>query len=376
MPTRPRLASPVAGLLALALAACAAEAPLPARPPGAAGTTVPADTNLPPEAFYILPEAAGWDTAALDAFIAYTESQNSTGLIILDRGRIIAERYWPAPHSAAEFSKNFVHGTASNGALIEDVASLQKSIAALLMGIAADKGLVNPDRPVSDYIGPGWSRAGADNEAVITVRHLMEMNSGLTAGLDYEAPAGTRFFYNTPAYAHLLAVLEAVAGQPLPALTEDWLAAPLGLKDTAWRPRPESFGAVGNPLALTATPRDLSRIGQMVLEGGLAPDGRRVISEAQLRAILTPTGTNPAYGRLWWLNGGEWSAGPDAGATRREGPFIPAAPDDLATALGALNRQLFVVPSRGLVIVRTGSAARDADFTQEMWRRLAPALPD
>lgn len=374
MPTRPRLAGPATALLALLLAACAAEAPLPPRAPETA-VAVPAVTNLPPEAFYILPEAAGWDPAALDAFIAYAEAQNSTGLIVIDRGRIIAERYWPAPESAAGFSENFVHGTAANGALIEDVASLQKSIAALLAGIAADKGLLNPDRPVSDYIGAGWSRAGADSEATVTVRHLMEMTSGLTETLEYDTAAGTRFFYNTPAYANLLAVLEAAAGQSLPALTEDWLTAPLGLGDTAWRPRPASFGAVGNPLAFTTTPRDLSRIGQMVLEGGLAADGRRVISEAQLRIILAPTETNPAYGRLWWLNGGTWSAGSDAGATRRDGPFIPAAPDDLAAALGALNRQLFVVPSRGLVIVRTGSAATDADFTQEMWRRLAPALP-
>lgn len=375
MPRPPRRAGLIAPALALFLSACAGEAPLPS-PARAAPPAVPADTNLPPEAMYILPEAAGWDTAALAELIAYAETQNSTGLIILDRGRIIAERYWPAPEQPALFAENFVHGMAPDGALIEDVASLQKSVAALLAGIATDKGLLDPDRPVRDYLGPGWSNSAEDEEAPIKVRHLLEMNSGLTETLEFEAPAGTRFFYNTPAYAKLLAVLEAATGRALPALTEDWLSAPLGMKETGWRPRPASFGAVGNPLAFTTTPRDLSRLGQMVFDGGLGPDGRRIVSEARLREMLTPSATNPAYGQLWWLNGGAWSAGSDAAATRREGAFIPAAPDDLIAGLGALNRQLFIIPSRGIVIVRTGSAAEDADFTQEMWRHLAPAMPD
>jgi CubicO group peptidase (beta-lactamase class C family) len=354
------------------LAACSAAPPVPATP-SRTSPPAPVESNLPAEGIYVLPEAIGWNAAALDDFIAYAASQNSTGLIILDHDRIIVERYWPAPEGDAMFAL-FVHGTSPDGALLEDVASMQKSIIALLAGIAIDKGLLDISRPVTDYIGPGWTNAAPEAEAEITVRQLFEMNSGLTAKLEIEAPAGTKFYYNTPAYAKLQAVLEAAAGAPVDALTRDWLTGPLGLTDTGWLPRPAAFGNVGNPMAYVTTPRDLSRIGQMVLDGGLAPDRQRVIPEAQLSAMFTPTETNPAYGRLWWLNGGAWSIAADS--VRREGAFIPDAPADLIAGLGALNRQLFIVPSRGLVVVRMGAATPDTDFTQQVWARLAPAMPE
>ena len=360
-------------LLSSALFAACSAAPPVGPTPVSAAPSAPANTNLPAEGIYMLPEAAGWNAGMLDDFITYIAAQNSTGLVILDHDRVIVERYWPASEGDAVFAL-FVHGTSDDGALLEDVASMQKSIIALLSGIAIDKGLLDIARPVTTYIGPGWTKAGPEAETAITVRHLLEMNSGLTANLDFEAPAGTAFYYNTPAYAKLQAVLETATGKPLDTLTRDWLTGPLGLKDTSWRPRPAAFGNVGNPVAFVTTPRDLSRIGQMVLDGGLAPDRTRVIPEAQLAALFAPTDTNPAYGRLWWLNGGAWSIASDS--VRREGAFIPAAPDDLIAGLGALDRQVFIVPSRGLVVVRTGAAPPDTDFFQQVWARLAPAMPE
>jgi hypothetical protein len=43
-------------------------------------------------------------------------------------------------------------------------------------------------------------------------------------------------------------------------------------------------------------------------------------------------------------------------------------------ALGLLDRRLYVVPSLKLIVVRTGAAARDADFDQQLWLRLLPAI--
>jgi hypothetical protein len=100
-----------------------------------------------------------------------------------------------------------------------------------------------------------------------------------------------------------------------------------------------------------------------------------VISKAQLDALFTPTKTNPSYGRLWWLNGGSYTLAPGANARRIPGQLIPAAPKDLVAAQGAQDRKLFVVPSRQLVVVRTGQAAPDRDFNQELWLRLMKAAP-
>ena len=80
------------------------------------------------------------------------------------------------------------------------------------------------------------------------------------------------------------------------------------------------------------------------------------------------------YGRLWWVNGGGYFYTPERKASRREGSFIPAAPGDMVAALGALDRALFIVPSRKLIVVRTGQAA-ERDFNQQLWLRLTKAAP-
>ena len=129
---------------------------------------------------------------------------------------------------------------------------------------------------------------------------------------------------------------------------------------------------VGNPTGLVTSPRDTARFGQMVLDGGKAPDGRRIVSEASLKAMFTRSATNPAYGRVWWLNGSAYTIKPLA--TRLDGPLIPAAPADLVAALGALDRKLYVVPSRKLVVVRMGQAAPDKAFDQQLWLRLSQAI--
>jgi CubicO group peptidase (beta-lactamase class C family) len=86
-----------------------------------------------------------------------------------------------------------------------------------------------------------------------------------------------------------------------------------------------------------------------------------VSSEAQLHALFTRSATNPAYGRLWWLNGSDYTMRALAG--RSPGQLIPAAPADLVGALGAFDRRLYVVPSRKLVVVRTGAATNDPAST-------------
>ena len=49
-------------------------------------------------------------------------------------------------------------------------------------------------------------------------------------------------------------------------------------------------------------------------------------------------------------------------------------PENVLAALGALDRKLYVAPSRKLVVVRMGQAAPDKDFDQQLWLRLAKAL--
>jgi CubicO group peptidase (beta-lactamase class C family) len=320
------------------------------------------------------PARAGWNATALTEAAEYARAQKSTGFLVIDANRIVAEANWPLDAAAATFRANFVHGTSKDGALLEDIASGQKSFIAVLAGIAIDKGLLDISKPVTAYVGPGWSKASREQEAAITVRNLLEMNSGLKEDFSFEAAPDARFFYNTPVYATLKPVLEAASKQTLDGITRLWLTEPAGMSDTAWRKRPgAAFAAAGNPTGLVTSPRDMAKLGQLVLDGGKSATGKQVISKAQLDAIFRRTATNPAYGRLWWLNGSSYTLRP--AGRRAETPLIPAAPADTVAALGAQDRKIYVVPSRKWIVVRTGLAAPDSDFDNQLWTRLMKAAP-
>jgi CubicO group peptidase (beta-lactamase class C family) len=341
---------------AVAIASCAT-------PEGVAPTGAAAQTKI---------VSAGWNTDALADVVSYVQSQKTTGFLIVHDKRVIAEHNWPLGEDAATFKANFTHGTALDGALLEDVASQQKSFIAILVGVAVDKRLLDISKPVSAYAGAGWSKAALEQEAKITVRNLLEMNSGLRDNLTFETAPGTKFFYNTPAYAILKRVLEGASKRTLDDLTRALLTEPSGMKDTSWRKRPAIFADVGNPTGLVTAPRDMARMGQLILDNGKATDGKRVISKAQLDEMFKPTATNPAYGRLWWLNGQNGVVSASGGTT---GELIPSAPDDLVAAQGAQDRKLYVVPSSKLIVVRTGQATPDRDFNQQLWLRLNTAMP-
>jgi CubicO group peptidase (beta-lactamase class C family) len=318
------------------------------------------------------PLLAGAQPAAMQGVLDYVQNQKTTGFLVIQNRKTIVEKNWPLPADAGVFRNNFTYGPASDGALLEDVASQQKSFVSMLLATAVDKGMLDVTKPVTAYIGAGWSKATPEQEGRIRVIDVMTMSSGLLENFTYAAPAGTTFLYNTPVYAVTKRVVAAAAKQPLETITHDWLTGPAGMKDTSWRKRPAAFADVGNPTGLVTTPRDTARFGQIVLDGGKAADGTRIVSEAGLKLMFDRSATNPAYGRFWWLNGSPFTIKPLA--TRINGPLIPAAPADLVAALGAMDRKLYVAPSLKLVAVRMGQAAPDKDFDQQLWLRLMKAL--
>ncbi len=315
--------------------------------------------------------AAAQVTPAMQGVLDYVQTQRTTGFLVIRDRTTLVEKNWAPPPDAGQFAA-FVYEKTPEGSLLEDVASQQKSFVAMLVAIATDRGLIDVEQPADRYLGAAWSKASPEQERAIKVIHILNMASGLKDNFTFEAPAGTLFHYNTPVYATAKRILEVAARQPLDTLTADWLARPAGMAHTAWRKRPAAFGDVGNPTGLVTSPRDVARFGQIVLDGGKAADGKRIVSEAGMKAMFARSPTNPAYGRLWWLNGSAETARPAGGM--RPGPLIPAAPADLVAALGALDRKLYVVPSQKLIVVRMGAAAPDRDFDQELWLRLSRAL--
>ncbi|MGH6985392.1 MAG: serine hydrolase domain-containing protein [Caulobacteraceae bacterium] len=311
--------------------------------------------------------------SAYDAALSYAKSQRTTGFLVMRDDQMLVEENWPVAAGAPEgFFRTF--GVDAHAALLEDVASQQKSLMSILAGAAVDKGLLDVMEPVSTYVGAGWSKTSLQQEQRIAVLNILEMNTGLKPDFTFDAPPKTKFLYNTPVYTMLGKVLEGVSHQKRDDFTRLWLTGPAEMNDTNWCERGVEFAGVGNPLGLVTTPRDVAKLGRIILGRGIAANGRRIISSHQLQAILSRSPTNPGYGRLWWLNGGDFAIRP--GRPRTEGPLIAAAPADLVAALGAMGRKLYVVPSLRLVIVRVGQQPSDPAFDQHLWIRLMKAGGD
>lgn len=331
-------------------------------------------------------EDAGWNPAALEAAVELAERNNSTGLLILHRGRILAERYWDLAADDSMYTRYYHVGADAAGHPIEDVASIQKSVVSVLTAMAMDRGQLDVEQPVSALLGPGWSHAEPDTERGITVRHLMTMTSGLDEELRSLAPPGEAWIYSG-AYKEMITVLEAASRQNIQMLTREWLLNPVGMRDSRWVPRSWAAGIpLAAPIGFATSARDAGRFGLLILAGG-EWDGVRIVDASTLARTLEPSQAfNPSYGLLWWLNIGD---GPQSESPmlraiwgRQEGRIIRTAPEDLVAASGHGARRIYVVPSMALVVVRFGAAPPSVEhdgsgdsFDEALWRAIMKAGP-
>jgi CubicO group peptidase (beta-lactamase class C family) len=320
----------------------------------------------------IAPEVAGWRSAGLEAALDFAGKRGASEVVILHRGRVLAERVYALAEPSPRYQRMLV-GRTEDGRPIEDVASVQKSVASFLAGVAEGKGLLELDAPVTRHLEAGWSRAAPEQEARITVRHLMTMTSGLDVRGRFEAAPGALWRYNTSVYARLIPVLEAVAGKDVEALSSDWLTARIGMADSGWRARAWVTGDVdANRYGFATTARDLARFGLLILARGRWNGADVLGNDGYLeRALATSQQLNPSYGLLWWLNGKERVVSGEDGESR-SGPLVEGAPADLVAALGALGRKVWVVPGLELVVVRLGDAP-GAGFDERFWELLSAA---
>ncbi len=371
------------GIAALALASCRDRRTTPDKPtPGESSppketspqmdaTATPATpaTYFPPftgDSWETMaPAAAGWNAAAIDEAAAWAAAHKTTGLVLLHGGRIMFEGYW-------------------NGGSLHrqgDIASAQKSVVSLLVGVGQERGLLKLDDPVSKHLGDGWSKAGA-KEAAIAVRHLVTMSSGLDDQFGYAADAGTAWYYNNNAYHLSKRVLERATKMSNQAFMAEALLEPTGMRDTTWRDRPFMKMPDGEPMTgLMMSARDMARFGLLALRGADWA-GKPVLSDKAYwrESISSSQELNPSYGYLWWLNGKASNMLPGANPVVRQGPLIPGAPSGLFAAMGAGDNRIYVVPGLDLVAVRQGTAAFEAaaarsSFDVEFWKLLMAAAP-
>jgi len=227
--------------------------------------------------------------------------------VLVKNGQIVGERYQKGFHSES-------FGTSW---------SMAKSFYAALIGISVDHGEINSlDDLVSDYLSEF-----SDERGDITIRHLLNMTSGLdfpahehelmflqenhleyALNVKFEKSPGQVFEYNNVNSMLLSAILFNAAGKPADQLMKERIFSKIGIKNyTLWR----DFS--GNPLSyccVDMSARDFSRLGLLFARKGawghekILPSNfvdetfKQIWSNIKSKTI----NQNRGYGMHWWVS--------------------------------------------------------------------------
>jgi CubicO group peptidase (beta-lactamase class C family) len=298
----------------------------------------------------------GVDGAALQAasdwaFERESPYQTTLSLVVVHRGRIVHERYAPGVDM---HTRTRTWSTA-------------KSIAATLIGMLVDDGRMALDEPIGlDWL-PAVRGEEADPRDAITLRHLLNMSSGLYPvdnGLEYATGSGLAYwagassvrgalnrglirepgsywdYENYETLAAVYAMKRALGDErtyleyPRRALLDR-----LGMRSTLLST--DRFGDFILSSQVYTNARDLARFGLLYLQDGVW-QGERLVSSEWIDFVRTPAPATAdrgqAYGGHWWL-------------VPNDRTDVPA---DAYSTAGNRGQFVIVVPSHDLVIVRRG----------------------
>jgi len=310
-----------------------------------------------------VPEEVGIDARALEraAKEARTIPDTAMHSILVERGgKLVFERYFTAPDDETGRGAPPV---AFNAEKPHAMFSVTKTVVALLVGIARDRGLIGDlDTPIHALL-PEYADTRRPGAAPITLRHVLTMSSGLAWNewVPFSAPEntlrgalyssdpyrflltrpsafepGTRFVYNSMGSGLLVAVLRHALSEPVEVFATKNLAEPMGVRDVGW----EKFrnGDVVGGWGLSLRPRDMVKLGRLILNGGVW-NGKRLVS-AEWVAEMTKTRLpvdHRGYGYQMWTE--------TATIDGREVSWV--------SALGRGGQKIHIVPALDLVVVMT-----------------------
>ena len=291
------------------------------------------------------------------------------GVVALRGGQTLLEYYgagedfaWARALGVIEFGPQTLH----------DIRSVTKSVTGLLYGIALGEGLVPaPAEPLLEKF-PQYPDLAADPErARLTVGHALTMSLGLEwrEDLPYNnlanaeiamemapdryryilerpviEPPGTSWTYCGGATALLGRLIADGTGRSLPQYGQAVLFAPLGIGTFEWTTGADGVASAASGLRLA--PRDLARIGELVLAEGVF-GGQPIVPADWIQTMLKPrlqTTWGGQYGYQWYMDSVEGHR--------------------LVAGLGNGGQRLYVVPDLDLTVAVSVGNYDDPD----QWR--------
>ena len=348
----------------------------------ACGETQAEPPPLTPTAIAAITDQPGAPTEQLARQVDELFTQDDVGetraFVMFYDGQLAAERYAPGYSEETRFVS----------------WSMAKTVTAVMIGMLVADGVLDVDAPAPI---PKWQRAG-DARSEITLRHLLQMRSGLDhteAGdvpyesaevrmlfLDgrddmarwaeeqpLEAEPGEQFEYSS----NTTVILADIAARALTNSTdpdarrkavadylETRLFGPLGMGSMV-----AEFDASGTLIGgslIHGTTRDWAKFGEFLRNRGKA-DGAQILPSAWVKAMTTPSPKSEHYGYQTWLNREHREPGSD----QPHPLFVGRAPDTLFGLIGHMGQYVIVSPEQRVTMVRLGhsdTAEREALRTE------------
>ena len=355
----------------LLLAGCGAAPPAEAPLSEAAMDAVTADAGAPKDQL----------ARAIDDLFTAPDVGETRAVVLMADGKIAAERYGPGYDRDTRFVS----------------WSMAKTVTGVLIGMLVSDGLLALDEPAPV---PLWQRPG-DPRAEITLRHLLQMRSGLRhteAGdppyassevrmlfLDgrdnmakwakeqpLEAEPGKMFEYSSNTSVILADIAaRALAASDTPEARRKAVAdylqqrlfGPLGM--TSMVPEFDASGTLIGGSLMHASARDWAKLGEMLRRKGRAPGGEQLVPSRWVEAMVTPSPARANYGFQIWLNR-ELPEG-------EEQPLFPdRAPKSLFSLIGHMGKYVLVSPQQRVTLVRLGHSG--AEERKAMLQQAADVL--
>jgi CubicO group peptidase (beta-lactamase class C family) len=246
-----------------------------------------------------------------------------------------------------------------------NIHSVTKSIASLMLGIVMEQHEeVELTTPLFDFF-PEYDTLAMDGKEQVTLEHLLTMTAGFPADdvpgwidLDNqllnilsrplaEVP-GEVFQYNNDNSILLGGILQNITGEPADQLVEEYLFEPMGISSYQWA---YVDGLPQCHSDLQMLPRDMAKIGQLVLNDGRWGDLQLVpkewIQESTRPHLAESEYFDYAY--HWWhrsVGNIPWWDIPESGSKEEH---------EIVIALGFGGQYIMIIRDLNMVVVTTAS---------------------
>lgn len=298
--------------------------------------------------------------------LSLRSKNNTYAALVFHDGQLIAEQY--------------AEGLGPDNRLL--AWSMSKTVIALLLGMLEQDGKIKLDSPM-----PFIDWQGSDKQQ-ISLRHLLNMTSGLKWHEDYEKtsdvgrmmylssnqaeyvkshelihPPGSYFYYSTGDSMLIADYLTKQIGGSLQHVYDFYqkeLFQKLAIHN-AFIEVDESGTLIGGARVIMS-PRDWGKIGQLMLQQGTWK-GEQLVSKQWIRFMTTGSAATDLYGGQTWLyDSSVMGAG---------------IPKDTFFLYGYQGQYVVVIPSLKLVVVRQGALGPDTsvmESRQQLFKQISQLI--